>query len=155
MSFFFLLKNDLLPTKERQFRLRKAPDPHCVSGEEDGHTHILTCTTNSPVCGPLLLHLRSHMPALTTLQAVCLDWEPVEGTALELPLLWITVTCLIYVWDRRKTGKQVQYTTCRAELFGKLTLLKKTKFHNISTILSEQLDSAFPPGPGPPHTTPH
>ena len=99
------------------------PDPHCVQcGEVEGHTHIYTCSYNSQVTLPLLQLLQSYMPNTPLERLTCLDWE-VEGTAAELSLLVVTVTCLSYVWDRRKYKKPVYYNECKAELEGRLYLM--------------------------------
>ena len=144
-SFLFLLKNDLLVTKERQYRLKKAPDPLCVyCHEEEGQTHLVTCNHNREVTQPLKDLLVLYMPGITDQQIVCLDWE-VEGLAAELPLLWIGAVCLSFVWDRRKRDKSVNYRECRAELQGQWTLIKETKFRNEITVMEELLENFFPP----------
>ena len=144
-SFLFLMMNDLLVTKERQFRLKKTPDPQCVyCQEEEGQTHLITCYHNREVTQPLKDLLVLYMPGITDQQIVCLDWE-VEGSAAELPLLWISTVCLSYVWDRRKRDKTVSYRECRAELRGQWTLIKETIFRNETTVMEETLENFFPP----------
>ena len=107
-SFLFLLKNDLLVTRERQFRLKKVPDPNCVHcGLEDGHTHILSCPYNSQVTLPLLLLLNTYHPNIIVEQAACLDWE-VEGMAAELIHLVVTAISFDYVWMKWKNKKHIE-----------------------------------------------
>ena len=131
------MKNDLLITRERLFRVRKAPDPLCVScGEEEGHTHILTCAHSSEVTGPLMTLIHQYMPDISPLRMICFDWE-IEGTAAELPLLWVTAVCLSYVWDRRKLGRRVLLTQCSAELVGLWNIARKTKHENSALVFEE------------------
>ena len=124
-SFLFTLKNDLLVTKERQFRLNKAPDPDCFfCGEVESHTHILTCVHNIQVTDPLINLLHSYMTNITPEQIMLLDWD-VAGTAAELGLLITTVVCLSYVW------------------VGQLHLMKQTNMINDTTIYEEICKNHF------------
>ena len=138
-SFLFRLKNDLLVTRERLFRVKKSPDPLCVHCRtEEGHTHILTCEYNSQVTVPLKSLIHQYMPDISLESIVCMDWE-IEGTAAELPLLWVTALCLSYVWDKRKLGRPVSVTECNAELIGQWNVARKTKHENAATVFEQMI----------------
>ena len=131
-------------TKERQFRLRKAANDRCVHCDlVESHTHHLSCVTNTPVTQPLLTLFKSYMPDVSREQLICLDWEEVEDTAAELPLLIIFTICLSYTWDRRKEHKEIRYRECRADLFAHLSSLKRTKLNNEAIVLEELLKNYF------------
>ena len=83
------------------------------------------------------------MPGLSPKKSVCLDWE-VQGTAAELPLLWLTAVSLSFIWDRRKHNKAVTYRECRAEMIGHWNLIKTTKLQNEATVLDELIKNYFP-----------
>jgi hypothetical protein len=144
MSFNFKLKHNILPTKERLFRLKKVPNNLCNSCDlTEDQTHFLCCLSTREVTAPLLLLLHTYMDSLTLQQLVSFDFS-VEGQAVETPLVWITTTCLIYLWETRRLGRPISYATCRAELLANFAVLKNTKFVNFKTVLSEILETHFP-----------
>ena len=143
-SFLFLLKNDLLVTRERLFRIRKSPNPNCVfCGCTEGHTHIVECQHNTPVTGPLLSLLHHYMPSLSLERLVCFDWE-VEGTASELTLLWVTAVSLTYLWERRKATKPIINRDFISELYAQWNIVKDTKYTNDATVMRETLHTFIP-----------
>ena len=91
---------------------------------------------------PLVQLLGLYMPDITPEKIVCLNWE-VEGTASELPLLWLALICLSYVWDRRKHSKTVSFRECRAEIIGHMNLVNRSRFQNDKTVLSEIIKNHF------------
>ena len=103
-SFLFLMKNDLLMTRERLFRLKKAPDPLCIQCNAiDDNVHQLNCLASNQVTKPVTDLLLLYMPEITPEQMLCLDWE-VEGSAAELPLLWIFTVGFTYIINNLHMG---------------------------------------------------
>ena len=56
----------------------------------------------------------------------------------------------VFIWDRRKSDKQVKYATYRAEVIVTLSIIKKSRFLNSATALTEILQFAFPQDPADP-----
>ena len=97
---------------------------------------LIFLPVHTQVTVPLLSLLHRYMPNISPEETVCMDWD-VEGTAAELPLLWVTAICLSYVWDRRKLGKPVLIRECRAELIGQWNLAKESKYVNESRVFED------------------
>ena len=77
---------------------------------------------------------------------VKLNIKTTEG--MELPLVWLMSTCLMYILEKRTTGKQAKLVNCRAELLARLSLLRQTKWkhytlHNSAVLLDEMINLHF------------
>ena len=89
----------------------------------------------------MLTLIRHYMPDITFVELICFDWD-VEGTAAELPLLWVTALSLSYVWERRRLGRPVLFTECKAELTAQRHIARGTRLFNTATVF-EDLISDF------------
>jgi hypothetical protein len=142
-AFLFKVKNDLLPTKERLFRINKVPSPSCsLCNDLDGMDHFISCDHGSAVMVLLLRCLAKYMPTITPTKVALLQFEMPKS--LELPLVWITVITLEYVWERRQVNRPVSPAFLQGELWGRHCLLRGLRRHlNTWTLLKEIIENNF------------
>ena len=48
---------------------------------------------------------------------------------MELPLVWFTAAFLLAMWERRSGQKRIRCYDIRAEIEGKISLLRETSFN--------------------------
>ena len=113
-TFHFKMLQSLLPTRERLHRIGKIQSSSCLYCNDipDTTAHLLSCTLSSQVSTSLVNCLRNYQPAIT-FEEITLLKIPVSES-LELPLSWLTSTCLSYIWEKRVQGKQAMLDECRA-----------------------------------------
>ena len=126
-SFMFRMLQNLLPTRERQHRCGRSPSPACTfCGEpEDKIIHLFSCPQSIQVTTPLLECLSDHVESITPRHIVNLDIRAPQSW--ELPAAWLVATCLQYVWENRMSGKEATKHGCKAELIGRLEIMKDSK----------------------------
>ena len=144
-SFMFRMLQNLLPTRERQHRCGRSPSPACTfCGEpEDKIIHLFSCPQSIQVTNLLLECLSDHVESITPRHIVNLDIRAPQSW--ELPAAWLVATCLQFVWENRMSGKEATKNGCKAELSGRLVLMKDSKWnhyyiHNSVLLLEETLN---------------
>ena len=104
-SFLWKLVHLLLPIKERIHRLSP---------------------TTSPLC-TLVAVLRDHMPTINMEKIMRLEFTDLEED-MEYPAVWFTAAFLLAIWERRQSGTRIRCYEIRAEIEGKISLLRETRF---------------------------
>ena len=144
-TFIFKMMQSLLPTRDRLSKIGKVQTSTCTFCHTvpDTTSHLLSCTQSSEVSGPLLHCLASYFPRITPEEIVLLNFPSSES--LDLPFAWIISTSLSYIWKERVLGRQAKLDVCKAEMMGKLNLLKSTKWkhfslHNSAVLLEEMIN---------------
>ena len=144
-TFIFKMMQSLLPTRDRLSKIGKVQTSTCTfcHAVPDTTSHLLSCTQSSEVSGPLLHCLASYFPRITPEEIVLLNFPSSES--LDLPFAWIISTSLSYIWKERVLGRQAKLDVCKAEMMGKLNLLKSTKWkhfslHNSAVLLEEMIN---------------
>ena len=138
----------LLPTRDRLARMGKVQDNNCVHcGEADSTVHLLSCSLSGQVAPRLLQCLTNHVPGITPTDIVLLRFPPLSQS-VELPVVWLVISCLTFIWDQRVLGRVANLESCRAELLAKLMLLSDTKWrhstlHNSVVVLEEMINLHF------------
>ena len=138
----------LLPTRERLARLGKVPTPFCLycPDQMDNMEHLLNCMNTDEVSSPLLRCLANQVDNIAPEDIVKLNINTTEG--MELPLVWLMTTCLMYIWKERTTCKQAKLVNFMAELLARLSLLRQTKWrhytlHNSAVLLDKMINLHF------------
>jgi hypothetical protein len=147
-SFLFKLLQCLLPTKERLNRMGKVPSPSCTFCQDqvDNLKHLITCHSSAEVTSPLLHCLTSQDSTTTPGDVIRLNIHTTES--MELPVIWLISTCLMYAWEERVAGRKARLDKCRAELQARAALLRCTKWkhyslHNSVVLLDELINLHF------------
>ena len=147
-TFSFKMLQSLLPTRDRLARMGKVQDSSCLyCGEADSTVHLLSCTLSAEVAPRLLQCISTHVPGITPADIVILNFPPLSES-VELPVVWMVVSCLTYIWEQRVMGRVATLEACRAELWAKLMLLRDTKWrhtslHNSAVVLEEMINLHF------------
>ena len=118
-SFAFKMLQNLLPNKERLFRVRKSAAPHCVYCnhlEVDESNHFFSCDKYVNVMRPVLECLEKHLPNVSVFKLTTLSFNCDES--MELPLTWLIITSMMLVWKARKCGKNLKLEDFKAELIA-------------------------------------
>ena len=147
-QFLFKLLHSLLPTRERLARLGKAQTQACqfCDCQNDNTAHLLHCPQGAEVTHPLLRCLAAHSEITDPLKLVLLKIPTSE--ALQLPVIWLFSSCLMYIWEERAAGRTARLANCNAELMARLLVLKHTRWkhymlHNSAVLLEEMLNLHF------------
>ena len=126
----------------------KVPLSACLYCQDQVDTtdHLLTCCYSSEVSVPLLNCLGDFVDNIQPGDITNLNYNTTE--AMELPLVWLVATCLMYIWEERVAGKQARLLRFQAELWARLALLRKTKWkhynlHNSAVLLEEMINLHF------------
>ena len=143
------MMQSLLPNRDRLARIGKVDSSTSTfcNAFPDTTAHLLTCTQSSEVGGPLLQCLASYTPRITPEDIVLLNFPSSESQ--DLPFAWIISTSLNFIWGERVLGKQARLDVYRAEMVGKLNMLKSTKWkhysllHNSAVLLEEMINLHF------------
>ena len=91
--------------------------------------------------GMLCLVIRSNLIncCLNPAQALTLNFEIEEH--MELPLVWLTTNVFQEIWNNRKEKKRCVLVRARADLEARVSLLRKTRFAESATVISQMLSN--------------
>ena len=108
--------------------------------------HLLSCNYSTEVSTSLLQCLANIEEITTPEEVVNLNIKTSE--AVELPLVWLVATCLMYICKERIAGKQARLVKCRTELLARLSIIRQTKWkhytlHNSAVLLDEMINLHF------------
>ena len=99
-SQLFLMKHDLLPTKERLYNCHKAESVRCIlCNSVDGHGHFLFCSETISVTQPTLSAIRSLAHCPSNEQIINCDFDTNQDSAFVIS--WLLGTLSIYLWECR------------------------------------------------------
>jgi hypothetical protein len=139
-SFLFKMLHQLLPTGERVARILPAASALCArcgSGAvESLHHAMFVCSANNGVSALLVAGLRLHMPQVTSLQILTLDFETAQS--MELPVTWVAATFLSSLWALRTEKRAVDHIKIHSDLEAACSVLARTKLRN-EAVLTRQL----------------
>ena len=143
-SFLWLMLHNLLPTKERLFRLNM-PNINentcdlCNTEAIDNLQHaLLKCPSNNATNSFLLESIRGVLPDVQTEQVVLLDLHLQPDQ--ELPVIYLIACVLSQIWDCRKNKKQSNLTNIRANLEASIQILRKSRHYLAAIKLDEMLN---------------
>ena len=60
---------------------------------------------------------------------------------LKLPMVWLTTNIVMKMWDFRKEKKRCDLVCVRADLEARVSLLRKTRYSESATIISQLLSN--------------
>ena len=130
-SFLWKLLHLLLPIKERLHRLSPATSPTCSlcsnSSYEDMDHAFLTCDHNQGAGDALVQVLSHHLPSISMEKILILEFEELSEDD-EFPVVWFTAAFLLAIWERRTANQRIRCYEIRAEIEGKIALLRETSF---------------------------
>lgn len=120
-GFLWRMVHCLLLTRDRLHRLHKTDTDSCLHcNEDDSITHFISCSFSSKVTDQLILCLQSYIPRITA--------ENIETvTSMELPLVWLTVTTLKYVWEEKAVGRVARLGMVHAELLARVGIFRRIR----------------------------
>jgi hypothetical protein len=131
-SFLWKLVHLLLPVKQRIHRLSPVTSPTCtlcnINMEEDMNHAFLTCDFNHGAGEQLIQVLSQHLPHISMEKILRLDFGELSEE-MELPIVWFTAAFLLAMWERRSGQKRIRCYDIRAEIEGKISLLRETSFN--------------------------
>ena len=144
-SFAFKMIQNLLPTRERLFRIRKSAAPHCVFClhlELDDFEHFFQCQKYANVMQPVRDCLEKVLPNVSVSKLASLSYNCDES--MELPTTWLLITSMMMVWEARKNGRNLKLVEFKADLLAQASLLRETKkrqypLHNSALILEQMI----------------
>ena len=131
-SFIWKMVHDLLPTRERLYRLnmQDTENPSCdlctLAVTDDLEHALLLCPYNAASSYTLRL-IQNFIPSVQPSQAVLLDLDIPPD--LQLPVTFILSFCLSRIWRYRSLKKQGNPRGIRAELEAEIQILRKSRFH--------------------------
>ena len=139
--------HNLLPNKERLHRIRKAAAPYCVFCPDlrnDDLEHLFNCPKYWNIMSPLMNLMRKLIPEITVSDIITLKL-PLEDST-EHPVMWLISTSIMLVWNAKAAGKDLAFSSFKAEVQANLAVLKETRWryyvlHNSALILEEMLQS--------------
>ena len=99
-SYLFMMKNDLLPTKERLFRLKKVNNSNCdICNCQDGHGHFLICPGLTSVTYQIISVIRKCSPAVSVENIVNCDVK-CEGLS-SFCIAWLLGSMTSFIWENK------------------------------------------------------
>ena len=141
-SFIWKMLHDLLPTRERLFRMNM-PDIQsptcdlCPQGALDDAEHtLLRCPFNEASNYTLRL-IQNIIPTVLPSQAVLFDMN--ISPDHELPVTFILSTCLSLIWKNRRLRKHYSPRNIRAELEAGVQILRKSRYQMAANKVIEAL----------------
>ena len=126
-SFLWKMLHDILPTRERMFRMKLPGVPSavctlCDDNEEDDARHaLLTCSFVKVGAENLLLALKHVDPTMTLERIKFLDFRSEDL----YPLTFLTATILEQLWTSRVQKKRCDWPSVRAQVESQILLLRK------------------------------
>ena len=132
-TFLWKLLHLLLPLKERVHRISPNTPPSCQlcnQNQNENMSHaFLTCTFNMGAGQTLVEILRNPMPNITMDKILRLEFQEIEEE-MEFPLVWFTAAFLLAIWEKRSKSTRIRTYEIRAEIEGKISLLRETRFND-------------------------
>ena len=128
MSFLFKVVHDLMPTQVRLARTSSTISGKCklcLSDMMEDQVHaFIRCPGNHGVGEAVLQCLPEHS-ALGDQQVLKLQHNLAE--CHELPVVWFLAEAWRSIWESRTLGKRPELYKVRADLEGKVSLLRETR----------------------------
>ena len=91
-------------------------------------THAFyTCDHNMGAGQTLKEVLRHIMPNISMEKVLRLEFSEVEED-MEYPAVWFTAAFLLAIWERRNKPSRIRNYEIRAEIEGKVALLRETRY---------------------------
>jgi hypothetical protein len=144
-SFIYKMLHQLLPTGERVARILPAASAicsRCGSGAvETLHHALFICSSNNGVPAALVAGLRIHMPSITSLKILTMDFETTES--MELPVTWVSASFLSSLWALRTEKRAVEGYVIRSDLEAAFSILSRTKLRNQAVLTRQLLTEIF------------
>ena len=140
-SFLWLMVHNLLPTKERLFRLNMPNTISpicdlCTTMANDTVQHaLMQCPYNHSVSNLLLETIQHILPGLRHDQVVLLDLD--LTTDQELPVIFLIASLLSQVWNCRIGKKPCNLVNVRANLEASVQILRKSRHSKAAAKLGE------------------
>ena len=134
----------LASNSEQAQRILKDQNSSCklCTDAMDDLPHLFSCRYSTDVCQALLRTVTSVMPSATPqkILLLSLDIEP----DLELPVVWIVSSTLLYVWSHKKSKKQCTLVETRAVLEARVNMLRRgEKLQEASTLIDRLVTNFF------------
>ena len=146
-SFMMKMLFNILPTKQRLFRLNSVNSPTCdlcSAGVVGEITHdMMECDFNGIVNDWIIAVLIDIDPTLinTELNAVNLSSFNLQtDRETSIPVLWFLTTIFNLIWTARISKKPPSFTTIKAEIKADLTIWKRTNYNNMAVIIESALN---------------
>ena len=131
-SFLWKLVHQLLPIKERLHRLSSTTSSLCTlcnENKSEDLTHAFyTCNFNQGAGQELSRVLKQHLPNITMENIMQLVFEDLSEE-MEFPVVWFSAAFLLAIWERRTSNKRIRTYEIRAEIEGKISLLRETRYY--------------------------
>ena len=85
------------------------------------------CDHNQGAGDALIQVLSQHLPNISMEKVMRMELGelPVED---EFPVVWLTAAFLLAMWERRSANQRVRCCEIKAEIEGKIALLRETSF---------------------------
>ena len=146
-TFLQRLLHRLLPTQDRVHRIVRntTPSPNCklCNDEviEDLEHAFFYCNFNSDTGTLLRRSISSLVPSISASQILTLTLEvdPVD----EFPCVWLISHTLFFIWSGRVEKKRIRLFQIRADLEARASLLRKTRFEEISKKIENLIQVCF------------
>ena len=141
-SFIWKMIHDLLPTRERLFRMN-LPDilspacDLCPQGAPDNVEHALLLCPYNEASNYTLGLIQNIIPTVQPSQAVLFDLD--ISPDQQLPVTFILSTCLSLVWKNRRLRKQCSPRIIRAELEAGVQIMRKSRYHDAANKVLETI----------------
>ena len=145
MSFLFKLVHQLLPSRNRIARMSVGgtSDNRCLlcnTNSEENLIHAFFMCPNNHIAGLALLgFVQKVEPNLSEEDAVTLNFSDQINDTEKLAVLYLLGTGLKFIWECRIEKKTIQLYVIRAKLEAKIELLRKTRYVNIATLMSNMI----------------
>jgi hypothetical protein len=143
ITFLWRLLHRLLPTLERVNRINQNTSPickHCNDQVIEDLPHaLISCSYNREITQSLMDTVGLSQPISIMSKVLTLDFEMEEK--MEFPLVWLISNFLKKVWDIRKEKKRCDLVRVRADLEARVSLLRKTRYSESATIITQLLSN--------------
>ena len=143
-SFLFRMCHKILPSEDRISRILRNVSPNCKSCQLDTLATLEHCffqCTRTKEGGELLLnYVRKYDPQAT--QSGLLRLEFKCDQPLEHATVWVVSQTLLFLWKSRLEETTVDRKLTRAALEARTTLLRKSRYSNIASIVQENFINA-------------
>ena len=94
---------------------------------ESLHHTFNSCSHNNGAGPALVAVLRNYMPTINMEKIMRLEFNDLEED-MEFPTVWFTAAFLLAIWEHRQSGTRIRCYEIRAEIEGKISLLRETRF---------------------------
>ena len=88
---------------------------------------FITCDHNQGAGDALAQVLSHHLPNISMENILILEFEELSEDD-EFPVVWFTAAFLLAMWERRSANQRIRCYEIRAEIEGKIALLRETSF---------------------------